>query len=494
MKAMRSHIALVGLALAAFALAACSGGDGTKAGGSAAPVTLRIGSADTPGRPGADQVQEFARRVKELSGGMVRIRPVWEPGGQGPDWDQRVARMVARGELDLGMVPARAWDTEGVTSLRALHAPFLVTSEELLARVVKAELAKEMLAGLDELGVVGLALLPEGLRHPFGFDKPLLAPDDYAGRTIRAPTSTVTSAVFEALGATADDLAGNFPELVANGAVAGAETSFMWAPSLPGRAIATGNVTLYPKVNSLVVNTDALARLTEEQRGILQEAATQTREWAIEALPTDEEAARTYCEQGGSIVLASESDLAALERAAAPVYADLERDAKTKRLIAEIRELKAEMPVTSNVDACSGDRDEPISAPEPTGDAGQSIPDGIYRLEIADEDLRAGGVVDPGAIAENRGIFTWTLSQGKWHYEQRAANALHNPSDDGTYTVEGDGVTFVFPPGGPPPSQFRWSVGADGSLRFTPVGDVDPTLAVLMSAHPWKRIADVEAR
>ena len=30
------------------------------------------------------------------------------------------------GELEMGLIPARAWDTEGVTSLRALHAPFLV--------------------------------------------------------------------------------------------------------------------------------------------------------------------------------------------------------------------------------------------------------------------------------------------------------------------------------------------------------------------------------
>jgi hypothetical protein len=63
------------------------------------------------------------------------------------------------------MIPARAWDTEGVTSLRALHAPFLVTSDELVAEIVDGELADELLAGLEDVGVTGLALLPEGLRH-----------------------------------------------------------------------------------------------------------------------------------------------------------------------------------------------------------------------------------------------------------------------------------------------------------------------------------------
>ncbi len=32
------------------------------------------------------------------------------------------------------------------------------------------------MSGLDEAGVVGLALVPEGLRHPFGYERPLLGP------------------------------------------------------------------------------------------------------------------------------------------------------------------------------------------------------------------------------------------------------------------------------------------------------------------------------
>jgi TRAP-type C4-dicarboxylate transport system substrate-binding protein len=122
--------AVLAAAVAAVMLAACSSGSkgdeaaGNKAGGDAAPVTLRIGTDDDPGRPGGAQIQEFARQVQELSKGQVRIEPVWQAAGEGAeDWDQVVARKVVRGELDMGMIPARAWDTEGVTSLRALHAP-----------------------------------------------------------------------------------------------------------------------------------------------------------------------------------------------------------------------------------------------------------------------------------------------------------------------------------------------------------------------------------
>ncbi len=159
--------------------------------------------------------------------------------------------MVSSGELDLGVIPARAWDTEGVTSLRAVHAPFLVSSQALMAKIAQGELASELLSGLDEAGVVGLALLPEALRHPFGFGRPLTAPADFAGRTIRAPRSEDSFALLRALGATpTDDPAFNVK--VKSGEITGAESSFTLASGLPSPAIVSGNVTPFPKFQTLV--------------------------------------------------------------------------------------------------------------------------------------------------------------------------------------------------------------------------------------------------
>ena len=110
---------MVAAGAAAMVLAACGGGGGgaagNKAGGDAAPVTLRIGTDDDgPETPGGGQIQEFARQVQQRSRGHVRIEPVWQAAGeQVDDWDQANGRMVVRGEVDMGMIPARAWDTEG---------------------------------------------------------------------------------------------------------------------------------------------------------------------------------------------------------------------------------------------------------------------------------------------------------------------------------------------------------------------------------------------
>ena len=177
MLSTRLHLAALPLAIAALALAACGGDDNPdKAGGSGPAVTLRIGSANYPDSAATDAMETFAREVETLSDRKLRIKLVWKAAGMARAWDQRVARKVIAGDLDMGMIPARAWDTEGVTSMRALHAPFLVTSDELAREVVTGDLADEMLAGLDELGLVGLALIPEGLRHPVGFGKPLRFP------------------------------------------------------------------------------------------------------------------------------------------------------------------------------------------------------------------------------------------------------------------------------------------------------------------------------
>ena len=102
-------VTIIAVLAALLAAAGCGGGDGEAAKTSAVkPVTLRIGTDDEPGRPAADQIEELARRAAELSDGAVRIEPVWHAAGEGPDWDQRVARMVTSGELDMGLIPSRA--------------------------------------------------------------------------------------------------------------------------------------------------------------------------------------------------------------------------------------------------------------------------------------------------------------------------------------------------------------------------------------------------
>ena len=84
-------------------------------------------------------------------------------------------------EVDLGWVGTRVFDTLGVKSFQALTAPMLVDSYALENAVIESGITEEMMEGLDELGVVGLGVLPDGLRKPIGVTGPILGPADWRG-------------------------------------------------------------------------------------------------------------------------------------------------------------------------------------------------------------------------------------------------------------------------------------------------------------------------
>ncbi len=278
----------------------------------------------------------------------MRIEVVWEAAGSsGPSngGEQGVVGLVQDGELDLGWVGARVWDTMGVTSFQALQAPFLITDQELLTEVLASPMAGEMIAGLDDAGVVGLGLFPDGLRYPLGYAAPMVSLEDFDGASIRLVPSEATESLIRALGGrpvyglNGDEL----DAAIAAGDVEGTEVSLALAPTIAQdvapRSVITGNVVLFPRVNTLFVGQELMASLSEEQQAILAAAAEEAQAIATELASEDVQA---FCDAGGEIVDASPAEVAAMERAAQPVYRTLEADPATKTFIDEILELKEE--------------------------------------------------------------------------------------------------------------------------------------------------------
>jgi TRAP-type transport system periplasmic protein len=97
----------------------------------------------------------------------------------------------------------------------------------------------------------------------------------------------------------------------------------------------------------LVINADVFAGLTEDQRSVLRQAAAETRDWATANRTPDLDSAAEFCADGGTIVLASDADLTALEEAAQPVYEELEAEPQAKAHIEAIRQLKQSLPRTT---------------------------------------------------------------------------------------------------------------------------------------------------
>ena len=485
---MRFSRALAGCLLLTTVTAGCTGDAVDKGGGSGGVLTLRLVSPDSPGSPGSVDVEHFGEQVQSLSDGRMRVDVTWDIGRNAPSWDQVTAQQVIDGESDLGLVPARAWDVLGVTTLQALQAPFLVTSDAALDAVVSDPVAQDMLAGLEELGVTGLGLFPEGLRHPAGYSGPLREPADFSGVGIRTPRSELSWEVLEALGAKPLDVNGDEEaEQFDSGDVGGAETSAAYLPTLPRRGVMTANVTPYAKANVLVADSAVLEGLTGDQRDVLRDAAEATLQHSIATRRSDAEDLATACDQGLEVVFASDEQRAAMVTATRPVRDRLATDATTGPFLARITEIVEATAPPDPVDSC----DDAVVLAAPSDDI--TAYDGVWRYEVTVEDGVDAGL--PSAEAEGElGVQTVRLDGGTYRWDWRSARG--EQSCEGTYEIQDGVILFRDEPrcGGlwaARPQRTGDEIGWTDVRSRTGGDALDQTVRELLHSVPWRKVEDL---
>ena len=488
-RALTSIAAVLVLAVGASGCAAGQASEGTKAGSGSPTITLTLGTDDTPGRPGAEQIEVFAREVAQRSDGELLVEPAWQASEQDQDdWDQDVARQVMAGDLDMGMIPSRAWDTEGVTTLRALNAPFLITSEAAAAAVATSDLAEPLMAGLEDVGVTGLALLPEGLRRLFAYREPILTVDDLDGALVRVPASATTYALFEAWGATPDDVSASDDTLAA-----GAESSFFHASNLSSPSTTAGNQVLYPKVNVLVINSDTLDQLSSEHQQTLRAAAVAARDWSVENPPDEAALAGDFCAAGGQVITLSAQELAGFEQGAAQVTEDLRADEETATLLDAIATITDEVGAEpTTVPDCTRDDAADADAAGPTEpDTAGVFPQGSFRADRPAADFVAAGVNEQDTF-NHAGVWTMTFDRGRVVISDVNAGTGKTTTDEQPYCVDGDRVAIGFTECG----DFwtaRWVQDGD-TIRFldlTVAGAIagdEALVATIFGSTPWTRV------
>lgn len=480
----RSRPAVIALAaIAVLAAGGCGGGSSggeDKAGGSGEPVVLRL--ANTNGQlEYTPAVVEFVNRVEKLSGGNLRVEAVNEWGTPAADAEQQVVRDVSDGEIDLGWVGTRVFDTLGVTSFQALTAPMLIDSYALEDAVIESGITDQMMQRLDTLGVVGLGVLPDGLRKPIGVTGPIFGPAHWRGMTFGTLRSNVQVEAIRALGARPAQV--NWTqreEGLRNGTIQGFETS-IWIhdhnPVLKHLApYVTTNVTLWPQMDVILANPARLEGLSAEQRGWLETAA-QDAAHSTSLADTDAQALASSCEIGARFAEASDADLAALEAAFAPVYAMLEQHPQTKAFIERIEALKQSTPPEPELSipaGCTG------KAPEQAGGGHRdgAYLNGTYRYTLTQEDADALGDLETGYPRTN----TWILKNG--HFEVIGEEGGFT----GSYSVDGNRITFE-PVVADYTTTFTFTVDDEGNLNLDPVPGVDPGDAFETGAHTvWTKI------
>jgi hypothetical protein len=318
------------------------------------------------------------------------------------------------------------------------------------------------MSGLPAIGISGLALWPDNLRHPVSFGDPIMSLDDFQALTIRTPLSRASSALLQALGSKPVDLKdSSFEAGIADGSVGAVESTIAGAQGTRQPSVVTANITFFPKITALIANEAAFGRLSDQQRRWLRDAASATTASLVKSRIHEADAAVELCAKGGSLALASPAEIEAIEAAATPLYAKLEEDPLTKQLIAAFRELRtgAGEP-TITVSTC-----QPTVPPSPSataadvGTGDQSVLDGIYRYEVTEEYLLAKGV-EPGSAHADWGVHTFTMANGV--FTDAWSNPVDTVSCAGTYTIHGRRVTL----------RFTRNCFGDSRASFLRVGDV----------------------
>ena len=394
--------------------------DKAGAGAKRGPKVLTLATRDYN-----DPVAEtFAAAVKRHAGGSMRIdvKSGWRYYDLASE--QRTIADVRHGAADMIAVGARAWDTVGVKSFRAVVAPFLVDSDALQSRVLESPLAQRMLDGVRPLGLVGIALVPGELRRPLGLSRVLLRPQDFRGGTIAIRPGGVARNTVRALGASATPTPTDPSKIVLfDGVEIGVPSIVNNRFDLRARAL-TSNVVLWPRATTIVMNEKAYDRLSSDQQDVLRKAGREAVAPLVALFESYErDSLDSLCRVGRlRLVAASAADRAALTRAVQPIYDHLERDSLTRDLISEIRTQRAGLPPA-----------EPLSCRKAPAGSTRAPFEGRWHLDLSAGELRAAGV-SPDEIPRSQGTWTLVLGHGRW-----VATRQTPPGGflKGTYTVDG---------------------------------------------------------
>jgi TRAP-type C4-dicarboxylate transport system substrate-binding protein len=437
--------ALTAAAALVFTAAACRGSGADKSGGTHSrggePIVLTLAEHDS-----SFASEEFAAAAEERSGGSIRIdvKTGWRFGEF--DYERRTIDDVRSGRVELVIVGARVWDTLAITAFDALLAPFLVDSLALERRVLESPLAARMIGKVEMAGVVGIALLPGALRRPFGKARPLVGARDYRGATIGVRPGRIEAVTFRALGASTRVYESLHPSFFAGAAL---DPLAIVDGGYKGETLAA-NVVLWPRAETVVMNRRAFDGLTPEQRKILRAAGRVAIGPHLARIERSEgDAVRAICAQSlVSLVDASPADLAALRGAVQPVYALLERDAKTRQLVAEIRKLG------------DGVASEPLRCPEAEVGAASEL-EGRWQATASRKELLAAGAT-PREVRTAQSRLTIEFDDGRWVARLNTRRVW-----TGAYTVNGDLLSLTLEKCSHNPctpgavAEHRWSVYRD---------------------------------
>ncbi|WP_432348604.1 TRAP transporter substrate-binding protein (plasmid) [Shinella yambaruensis] len=168
-----------------------------------AAVTLTLGHGAAPGNPRTVAADKFAELVKAKTEGRVTINVA---GSETLGSDAAMLTSLRTGALDItanSQGPVSAL----IPEIAALGLPFLFETAEQAIKVLQGDVGKALAERFDAVGLVALDWWDNGIRHLSNSKLAVKTPDDVKGLKIRTPADPMTIDIFEALGASTEQIA-----------------------------------------------------------------------------------------------------------------------------------------------------------------------------------------------------------------------------------------------------------------------------------------------
>lgn len=306
----------------------------------AAAEVFRAADTHSDGFPTVEAVEYMGELLSSWTNGRlgVQIFPGRQLGEERDTIEQTIAGVIDINRVNLaplnGIVPE--------TAIPAL--PFIFRSTEHMRTVMDGEIGTEILAAMEEHGLVGLAYYDSGARSFYNSVRPITSPADMEGLRIRVQNSDLFVATMEALGANATPMEfGQVFEALANGVIDGAENNWPSYESTRHFEVANhytlNQHSLSPEV--LVMSKVTWDGLSAADQGLVMKAAALSVPYMRELWDARVATSRELVEANGNEVI-YEVDKQPFIDAMGPVYDRFAGTPELSSLVERIQAVDAE--------------------------------------------------------------------------------------------------------------------------------------------------------
>ncbi|MFA6849683.1 MAG: TRAP transporter substrate-binding protein [Selenomonadaceae bacterium] len=315
--------ALSVVTLSAVMLAGCGGSDQaakSSGSGSGDKIVLRYAENQSSDYPTTKAANKFADLVKEKTNGKITVQ-VYD-GAQLGD-EKSVVEQMQYGGIDFARVSLSPL-SEFSKNLNALQLPYLYKDGPHMWKVLESKIGDDLLASVQEKGIIGLAWVDAGARNFYTTKAPIKTLEDLKGLKIRVQESSMMMDMIRALGASPTPMPyGEVYSGLQTGIIDGAENNWPSYESTSHYEVAKYyTIDEHNRVPEMMIcSKQTWDKLSADDQKIVKDCALEAAKYERDEWAKREKSAEDKVKAGGAVITTlSDVEKKKFEDAMQPVY------------------------------------------------------------------------------------------------------------------------------------------------------------------------------